>query len=79
MLHRGEHLFGAAVRQQVEQQRRTAIRCNLVTQQRRRRVDQAAFDAGGRGDELALAREVPALAVSEGDRDRLEGLPREAA
>ena len=75
----GAHLLGAAVGQQVEQQGGAALRGDLVAQQRRDRIDQAAFDAGGGRDELALAREAPAAGIGEGDRHRLERHGRRSA
>ena len=65
--------------QQIEREHRAAARGDFIAQQRRRRVDQAAFDTAGGRDELPFLLEVAAPAVLEPKRDRLERLPREPA
>ena len=65
---------GCPVGQQVQLERGAAARADLVAQQRRRRIDQAAFHAGRGGDEFALAVEL-----LKADRHRLERLARRSA
>ena len=73
MRHLREDLPGRSVGQQVQLEAGAAPRTDLVAQQGRSGVDQAAFHAGDGGHEFTLAMERP-----EADRHRLERLAGEA-
>ena len=66
------------VGRQIEVHNSAPGRFDLVTQQRRRRVDQAALDAVLGDDELALLLKKMTFEICKGERHRLDRLTVEA-
>ncbi|MCY1225242.1 hypothetical protein D9M72_374320 [compost metagenome] len=79
MVHFNADLFRGVRGQQVEVDHRAAVGFDPVADRRRQRIDQAAFNAGGADDELALAVVGVAIAIGQRDRHRLDRRAGKAA